>query len=61
MVHYEKFVEQCPGILMTIRGFAGETLCRNADTAFDTDKWKEAHFLHKVHEASGNFDIVMNW
>ncbi|PVF96145.1 hypothetical protein CPB86DRAFT_523058 [Serendipita vermifera] len=49
------------GILMTIRAFAGETQCRNADTAFDTDKWKEAHFLHKLHEASGNFDIVMNW
>lgn len=46
---------------MTIRAFAGETQSRNADTAFDTDKWKEAHFLHKLHESSGNFNLVMNW
>lgn len=48
-------------IFMTIRAMAGETSYRNADTAFDTDSWKEAHFLHKLHEESGNFDVVMNW
>lgn len=46
---------------MTVRALAGETSSRNADTAFDTDKWKESHFLHKLHESSGNFDLVMNW
>lgn len=49
------------GILMTTRALAGEAHSRSADTAFDTDKWKEAHFLHKLHESSGNFDLVMNW
>lgn len=48
-------------ILMTARALAGEAHSRSADTAFDTDKWKEAHFLHKLHESSGNFDLVMNW
>lgn len=48
-------------MLMTIRALAGETNTWSADTAFDTDKWKEAHFLHKVHESSGNFELVMNW
>jgi hypothetical protein len=46
---------------MTIRALAGDAHSRGADTAFDTDKWKEAHFLHKLHEGSGNFDLVMNW
>lgn len=46
---------------MTIRALAGDTHARNADTAFDTDKWKEAHFLHKLHESSGNLPLVMNW
>ncbi|KAG8808819.1 hypothetical protein FRC17_003761, partial [Serendipita sp. 399] len=49
------------GILMTIRALAGETDGRTVDTAFDTEKWKEAHFLHKLHESSGNFHVVMNW
>jgi hypothetical protein len=46
---------------MTVRALAGETSSRNADTAFDTERWKEAHFLHKLHESSGNFDLVMSW
>ena len=46
---------------MTVRALAGETSSRNADTAFDTEKWKEVHFLHKLHESSGNFNLVMNW
>jgi len=46
---------------MTTRALAGDAHSRSADTAFDTGKWKEAHFLHKLHESSGNFDLVMNW
>lgn len=46
---------------MTIRALAGETIARNADSAFDTEKWKEAHFLHKLEEGSGNHDMTMNW
>lgn len=46
---------------MTIRALAGGTQSRSADTAFDTEKWKEAHFLHKLHEGSGNINLVMNW
>ncbi|KAG9055946.1 hypothetical protein FS842_000718 [Serendipita sp. 407] len=49
------------GILMTIRALAGETDGRTVDNAFDTEKWKEAHFLHKLHDSSGNFNVVMNW
>ena len=46
---------------MTIRVLAGETIGRNADTAFDTSTWKEANYLQKLQECSGNLDLTMNW
>jgi len=46
---------------MTIRALAGETIGRNADTAFDTNLWKEANYLQKLQECSGNLDLTMNW
>lgn len=49
------------GILMTIRALAGETIGRNADTAFDTLSWREANYLQKLQESSGNLELTMNW
>lgn len=49
------------GILMTIRALAGETIGRNADTAFDTGSWREANYLQKLQECSGNPQLTMNW
>ena len=46
---------------MTIRALAGETIGRNADTAFDTGSWREANYLQKLQECSGNLDLTMNW
>ncbi len=46
---------------MTIRALAGETIGRNADTAFDTVSWREANYLQKLQECSGNLNLTMNW
>ena len=46
---------------MTIRALAGETVGRNADTAFDTGSWREANYLQKLQECSGNLNLTMNW
>jgi hypothetical protein len=43
---------------MTIRALAGETIGRNADTAFDTGSWREANYLQKLQECSGNLDLT---
>lgn len=49
------------GILNCVRALGGYTDCSTADTAFDTDDYKEADYLKKVETTGSNVDLIMNW
>ncbi|KAJ3761553.1 dual-domain HisK/Mak2 protein kinase [Lentinula raphanica] len=50
-----------PGTLNCIRALGGYTLATSAETAFDTETFKEREYLEKVKAHSGNEELVLNW
>ncbi|KAI0367509.1 histidine kinase [Pilatotrama ljubarskyi] len=48
------------GTLNCIRALGGYTIAQSADTAFDTETYKEADYLAQV-EALGTIKVAMNW
>ena len=51
----------CSGHLNVIRAFAGQTVARSADTAFDTEDYNEKEYVARIETQSGNKELVMNW
>ncbi|KAJ3713607.1 histidine kinase [Lentinula raphanica] len=49
------------GTLNCIRALGGYTLATSAETAFDTETFKEREYLEKVKAHSGNEELVLNW
>ncbi|KAJ3724256.1 hypothetical protein DFJ43DRAFT_1157787 [Lentinula guzmanii] len=49
------------GTLNCIRALGGYTLATSAETAFDTETFKERDYLEKVKADSGNEELVLNW
>lgn len=48
------------GTLNCIRALGGYTLAQSAETAFDTDTYKESEYLAQI-EALGTIKVAMNW
>ncbi len=48
------------GTLNCIRAIGGYTIAQSADTAFDTETFKESEYLAQV-EALGTIKVAMNW
>ncbi|KAF9072703.1 dual-domain HisK/Mak2 protein kinase [Rhodocollybia butyracea] len=49
------------GTLNAIRAIGGFTVATSAETAFDTETFKERDYLQQVKAQSGNIDLVLNW
>ncbi|KIK70394.1 hypothetical protein GYMLUDRAFT_89430 [Collybiopsis luxurians FD-317 M1] len=49
------------GTLNCIRALGGHTIASSAETAFDTDTFKESEYLTQAIANSGNSDLVLNW
>ncbi len=48
------------GVLNCIRALGGYTIAQSADTAFDTETFKESEYLAQL-EALGHIKVAMNW
>ncbi|KAJ7022028.1 hypothetical protein C8F04DRAFT_1139170 [Mycena alexandri] len=49
------------GNLNCVRAIGGFTISNSADTAFDTETFKESDYQRHIHETSGNVPLALNW
>jgi hypothetical protein len=58
---YERYLIDFIAMLNYVRAVGGYTLAASADTAFDTDVFRECDYVAHVNASTGNIDIAMNW
>ncbi|KAJ7151534.1 hypothetical protein C8R46DRAFT_1166444 [Mycena filopes] len=49
------------GNLNCVRALGGFTISDSADTAFDTETFKESDYQRHIHDTSGNIPLALNW
>ncbi|OSX67898.1 hypothetical protein POSPLADRAFT_1043081 [Postia placenta MAD-698-R-SB12] len=49
------------GVLNCVRAIGGYTYADSAETVFDTDTFKEAEYLARASESSGNPEVTITW
>ncbi|KAJ6626914.1 dual-domain HisK/Mak2 protein kinase [Mycena sp. CBHHK59/15] len=49
------------GTLNCIRALGGYTIADSAETAFDTETFKESDYKLQIHTTSGNLPLALNW
>ncbi|KAJ7480148.1 hypothetical protein B0H11DRAFT_2026757 [Mycena galericulata] len=47
--------------LNCVRALGGFTISNSAETAFDTETFKESEYYRHIHETSGNVPLALNW